>query len=154
MKKLTTIFLITLLSALVSNAQKNTRDTTGDVCIPYPIIKSIQTDLLIGDSAKALLTIASTESSLLKRQVFDQMNAIDNYKVSEANLKVQIKNLTEQVSMYKGSYTTLENNFNILSKKYRKNRVKNTLWDILLIGGGIIVTGEMLHYRNLYIKQM
>ena len=153
MKKLTTIFLITLLSALVSNAQKIT-DTMGDVCIPYPIIKTIQTDLLIGDSAKALLTIASTESSLLKRQVFDQINAIDLYKSSEANLKAQIKNLSEQVSMNKGAYTALENNFNVLSNKYRKNKVKNTLWDVLLIGGAFILTSEMLHYRDLYIKHM
>ena len=151
MKKSTTTILLLLL-AFICNAQKT--DTTRDVCIPYPVIKSIQTDLLIGDSAKALLSVSTTETALLKRQVFDQMNAIDNYKASETNLKAQIKNLTEQVSMYKGAYAPLENNFNALSKKYRKNRVKNTLWDILLIGGGIIVTGEMLHYRNLYIKQM
>jgi len=152
MKKSTTTILLLVL-AFICNAQKNT-DTVGDVCIPYPVIKSIQTDLLIGDSAKALLSVTSTETALLKRQVFDQMNAIDLYKSSETNLKDQIKNLTEQVSMYKGSYGPLENNFNILSKKYRKNQVKNTLWDILLIGGGIIVTAEMLHYRDLYIKKM
>jgi hypothetical protein len=152
MKKSTTTLLLLLL-VFVCNAQKNT-DTVGDVCIPYPVIKSIQTDLLIGDSAKALLSVTSTETALLKRQVFDQMNAIDLYKSSETNLKDQIKNLTEQVSMYKGSYGPLENNFNILSKKYRKNQVKNTLWDIVLIGGVFILTGEMLHYRDLYIKKM
>jgi hypothetical protein len=151
MKKSTTTLLLLLL-VFVCNAQKT--DTVRDVCIPYPVIKSIQTDLLIGDSAKALLSVTSTETALLKRQVFDQMNAIDLYKSSETNLKDQIKNLTEQVSMYKGSYGPLENNFNILSKKYRKNQVKNTLWDILLIGGSIIVTAEMLHYRDLYIKKM
>lgn len=152
MKKLTLIFFSLLLLTLTSNGQ--IKDTTSPVCIPYPIIKSIQTDLLIGDSAKALLSISSTESALLKRQVFDQMNAIDNYKASETNLKAQIKNLSEQVSMHKGSYGALENNFNVLSKKYTKNQVKNTLWDILLIGGAAFITAEMLHYRKLYIKQM
>ena len=152
MKKSTTTILLLLL-AFICNAQKNT-DTVRDVCIPYPVIKSIQTDLLIGDSAKALLSITSTESALLKRQVFDQTNAIDLYKSSENNLKIQIKNLTEQVSMHKGAYGALENNFNVLSKKYRKNRVKNTVWDILLIGGAAVLTAEMLHYRDLYLKKM
>jgi hypothetical protein len=153
MKKSTTLGFLLLL-AFICNAQKNTSDTVRDVCIPYPVIKSIQTDLLIGDSAKALLSVSTTETALLKRQVFDQMNAIDNYKASDANLKAQIKNLTEQVSMHKGSYDALENNFNVLSKKFRKNKVKNTLWDVLLIGGAVILTGEMLHYRDLYLKKM
>ena len=151
MKK-STITILLLVLAFISNAQKT--DTTRDVCIPYPVIKSIQTDLLIGDSAKALLSVSTTETALLKRQVFDQMNAMDLYKASEANLKAQIKNLSEQVSMHKGSYGALENNFNVLSKKYTKNQVKNTLWDILLIGGAAFITAEMLHYRKLYIKQM
>ena len=151
MKKSTTTILLLVL-AFICNAQK--ADTLRDVCIPYPVIKSIQTDLLIGDSAKALLSVTSTESALLKRQVFDQMNAIDLYKSSENNLKIQIKNLNEQVNMHKGSYGTLENNFNVLSKKYTKNQVKNTLWDILLIGGISFITAEMLHYRDLYLKKM
>ena len=151
MKK-STITILLLVLAFISNAQKT--DTTRDVCIPYPVIKSIQTDLLIGDSAKALLSVSTTETALLKRQVFDQMNAMDLYKASEANLKAQIKNLSEQVSMHKGSYGALENNFNVLSKKYTKNQVKNTLWDILLIGGAAFITAEMLHYRKLYIKHM
>ena len=152
MKKSTLIFLSLLLLTLSSNAQ--IKDTTSPVCIPYPVIKSIQTDLLIGDSAKALLSLSTTESILLKRQVFDQKNAIDNYKASDANLKAQIKNLTEQVSMNSGAYRTLENNFNVLSKKYRKNKVKNTFWDVVLIGGAAILTAEMLHYRDLYLKKM
>jgi len=151
MKKSTTTILLLVL-AFICNAQK--ADTLRDVCIPYPVIKSIQTDLLIGDSAKALLSVTSTESALLKRQIFDQMNAIDLYKSSENNLKIQIKNLNEQVNMHKGAYGALENNFNVLSNKYRKNKVKNTLWDIVLIGGAVILTGEMLHYRDLYLKKM
>jgi hypothetical protein len=152
MKKSTLFLFSLLLLTLTSNGQ--IKDTTSPVCIPYPVIKSIQTDLLIGDSAKALLSVSTSETALLKRQVFDQMNAIDNYKASDANLKAQIKNLTEQVSMHGGAYKTLENNFNVLSKKYRKNQVKNTLWDILLIGGAAIITAEMLHYRDLYMKKM
>jgi hypothetical protein len=152
MKKLTLIFLFVLTLNSISNAQ--IKDTISPVCIPYPVIKSIQTDLLIGDSAKALLSVTSTESALLKRQIFDQMNAIDLYKSSEKNLKIQIKNLNEQLNMHKGSYGALENNFNVLSKKYTKNQVKNTLWDILLIGGISFITAEMLHYRKLYIKHM
>lgn len=152
MKK-STITILLLVLAFICNAQKNT-DTVRDVCIPYPVIKSIQTDLLIGDSAKAMLSVSTTETALLKRQVFDQMNAIDNYKASETNLKAQIKNLSEQVSMHKGSYDALQNNFDVLSKKYRKNKVKNTLWDIVLISGAFILTSEMLHYRDLYLKKM
>ena len=152
MKKSTLIFLSLLLLTLSSNAQ--IKDTTSPVCIPYPVIKSIQTDLLIGDSAKAMLSVSSAESMLLRRQIFDQMNAIDLYKSSDANLKTQIKNLNEQANIYKRTNGVLENNFNLLSKKYRKNRVKNTVWDILLIGGAAVLTAEMLHYRKLYIKGM
>jgi hypothetical protein len=151
MKKSTTTILLLVL-AFICNAQKNT-DTVRDVCIPYPVIKSIQTDLLIGDSAKALLSVTSTESALLKRQIFDQMNAIDLYKSSENNLKIQIKNLNEQVNMHKGAYGALENNFNSLSKQYRKKRIKNTIFEIVLVTGVGVLTGQMLHYRDLYIKK-
>jgi hypothetical protein len=146
-KSVMIIFLVLLGLSLFA---QNTNDTMGDICIPYPVIKSIQTDLLIGDSAKAMLSISNTESILLKKQIFDQANAIDNYKASDINLKAQIKNLNEQMIMYKGSYVTLENNFNILSKEHRKTKVKNKVWNIILITGSAVLAGEMLYYRELY----
>jgi len=152
MKKLTTIAL--LLFLLVTVKAQNTQDTVGDVCIPYPVIKSIQTDLLIGDSAKALLTLSSTEISLLKRKTFDQMNMIDNYKASEKTFQQQIDNLKQQVGIHVTMYNTVQKNFDQLSKQYRRTKIKHTVRDMFLVLGIGLVTERALYYRRLYIRTM
>lgn len=152
MKSLTILVLI-LLSAFVSNAQ-NITDTMGDVCIPYPVIKNIQTDLLIGDSAKALLSIVSTESLILKEKIDEQNSIIDKYKTSQNNLNLQIQNLKDQVAIHVNMYDMSERSFDRLSKQYRKTKVRNKFWNIVLITGTAVLAGEMLHYRSLYKKRL
>jgi hypothetical protein len=145
------ILVLLLVLAFSSNAQ-NTVDTMGSVCIPYPVIKSIQTDLLIGDSAKELLSIVSTESLILKEKIDEQNSVIDRYKIAQNNLNLQINNLKDQVNIHVNMYDLSENKFNRLSKEFRKTKIRNKFWNIVLITGTAVLAGEMLYYRSLYIK--
>jgi hypothetical protein len=154
MKKLL-LFLLFVLLVMGINAQvKKNKDTVGDVCVPYPIMKTIQTDLLVGDSAVAVLNITNVEVRELKNKVLFHMNEAENLRLSVSNLKSINDNLTQQASLHEGIVNTLKQDYNVLSKSFKRNKVKNTIWDILLIGGAAILTGELLYYRNLYIKTM
>jgi hypothetical protein len=152
MKKLTEIILLLLISVI--GYGQNKQDTTGDVCIPYPVIKNIQTDLLIGDSAKAMLNVSSSEIALLRRQVFDQMNLIDSHKASEKNFQQQVDNLKQQLGIHVTMYNTVEKNFNKLSKEYKRAKVKHIVTDMFLGLGIALVTERALYYRRLWIRHM
>jgi hypothetical protein len=152
MKKLTEIILLLLISVI--GYGQNKQDTTGDVCIPYPVIKNIQTDLLIGDSAKAMLNVSSSEIALLRRQVFDQMNLIDSHKASEKNFQQQVDNLKQQLGIHVTMYNTVEKNFKKLSKEYKRTKIKHTITDMLLVLGIGLVTERALYYRRLWIREM
>jgi len=154
MKKLL-LFLLFVLLVMGINAQvKKNKDTVGDVCVPYPIMKTIQTDLLVGDSAVAVLNITNVEVRELKNKVLFHMNEAENLRLSVSNLKSINDNLTKQASLHEGIVNTLKQDYNVLSKSFKRKKIKNTIWDILLIGGAAILTGELLYYRNLYIKTM
>ena len=145
------ILVLLLVLAFSSNAQ-NTVDTMGTVCIPYPVIKSIQTDLLIGDSARELLSIVSTESLILKEKIDEQSDIIDKYKTAQNNLNLQLINLKSQVDIHVKLYDLSESRFSRLSNEFRKAKIRNKFWNIVLITGTAVLTGELLYYRSLYIK--
>lgn len=151
MKKLIVI-LVTLIT--FSSKAQNNKDTVGSICVPYPIMKNIQTDLLVGDSAVAVLNVTSLEVKELKNKILFQMNEIDNYKLESDNLKTMNENIKKQMSLNESIVKTLKSDYTVLSKAYKRNKVRNTVVEILGFAAGIFITAEAIHYKNLYIKHM
>ena len=148
------LFFLSAFSFLSLSAQINKSDAVGDVCVPYPVMKSIQTDLLIGDSATAVLNVTNFEVKELKRKIFEQMNQIDNLKSSENNLKAMNDNLKKQIDLNNSIVNSIKSDYNKLNKSYKRNKVKNTILQVVGIGAGIFITAQAIRYRNLYIKHM
>lgn len=145
MKKLTNTILLLLL-VFICNAQKI--DTVGDICIPYPIIKSIQTDLLIGDSAKAMLSLTEFELNLTKQKLSYKDSLILNGKMKEINLIEQIKNEKFQKEYYVSLYNTSEKNYTALEKTFKRYKTKKTFTDILFIGATSVLTGTLIYIKT------
>ena len=152
MKKLVVI-LFSFISFTSLKAQPN-NSTVGDICVPYPVMKGIQTDLLVGDSAKAILGISNLEITQLKNKVLFHMNEADNYKAQADNLKAINENLKKQISLNDAVVNTLKSDYRVLRKAYRINRTRSTVFEILEAAGALLIAYEALRYRNLYIKHM
>ena len=152
MKKLVVI-LFSFISFTSLKAQSN-NSTVGDICVPYPVMKGIQTDLLVGDSAKAILGVSNLEITQLKNKVLFHMNEADNYKAQADNLKSINDNLKKQISLNDAVVNTLKSDYNVLRRAYRINRTRSTVFEILEAAGALLIAYEALRYRSLYIKHM
>ena len=152
MKQLLVFFTFCLLVFNLKAQPKN--NTVGDICFPYPVMKDIQTDLLIGDSAIAVLKITNYEVAELKNKLLLQMQEVETYKGSNNNLKIMNENLEKQVSLNESIVNTLKSDYANLSKIYKRNKIRNTILQIAGVAGGVFLGCEVIRFRNLYIKTM
>lgn len=124
--------LISLLS-VIAIAQPQ-----DQVCMPSEIAKQVAQDLIIGDSAKAVLTVALDELELTKEKMSFKDSLILNARLKEINLKDQVRICEEQNKNYNLLYEDSKKQFAVLAKKHKRLKAKKTFMEILgtaIIGG-------------------
>lgn len=108
--------------------------------MPSDIAKQVASDLIIGDSAKALLSLTMAELDLTKEKLSFKDSLIFTAKLKELNYIEQVRNEQAQKA---GCNTLLENTkkeYATLAKQHKRLKVKKTITDILFTGGLIALT--------------
>lgn len=135
MKKLIIIIGIILFSI---NAQAQ----PDVVCMPADVAKQVARDLVIGDSAKALLNVAMEELNITNDKISYKDSLILNSKLMEINLKTQIGNEQKQKLEVQSLYSNCKNEYTSLAKKERKTRIgsrfKSAFFIPIVIALGIL----------------
>ena len=139
MKKLIVLIGIILFS-INAKAQK-----TDEICMPTEVAKQVAADLVTGDSAKALLSLATEEIELINGKMSYKDSLILNGKLKEINLTEQIKNEKAQKDIYAAKTASVEKQYATLSKKYKAFRSRTIFTNVMFIGA--ILAGAYLHYR-------
>lgn len=129
-------YILTLIISLLSvTAIAQPQD---QVCMPSSIAKQVAQDLIIGDSAKAVLTVALDELELTKEKMSFKDSLILNARLKELNLKDQVRICEEQNKNYNLLYEDSKKQFAVLAKKHKRLKAKKTFMEILgtaIIGG-------------------
>lgn len=113
------------MTKLTAFSQTDT-DTTYVRCLPEPMLRMILNDLVSGDSAKSMLTLAEYEIDLLKDKISIQDSIILNYKIKEDNYnKIISENRTFEI---------LENHIKILDEQIKVQKRKNNIRTVSSLG--------------------
>jgi hypothetical protein len=105
----------------------NAQAQPATVCMPADVAKQVAQDLVIGDSAKALLNVAMEELDITRDKLSYKDSLILNSKLMEINLKTQLGNEQKQKVEIQSLYSNCKSQYAALAKKERKLRIKNKL---------------------------
>lgn len=140
MKQLIILFSVILFS-FSSKAQV---PTDNSVCMPVEVAKQVAADLIVGDSAKAMLALTEKELDLSKEKLEYKDSLILTAKLKEINLMDQVRNERTQKEAYVSLYNDAKNQYANLSKTYKRYRTKKTFTDVLFITGITALTGLLI----------
>jgi hypothetical protein len=112
--------------------------------MPTEIAKQVASDLVRGDSAKAMLALSLDELDLTKQKLNYKDSLIFTGKLKEINLIEQIRNEKMQKQGYVALLDDSKKAYEDLSKKFKRYKVKKTFTDILFTGGLILLTGLLI----------
>jgi len=140
MKQLIILFSVMLFS-FSSKAQVS---TDNSVCMPVEVAKQVAADLIVGDSAKAMLALTEKELDLSKEKLEYKDSLILTAKLKEINLMDQVRNERTQKEAYISLYNDAKNQYANLSKTYKRYRTKKTFTDVLFITGITALTGLLI----------
>lgn len=118
---------------------------TEQVCMPTEIAKQVAQDLVMGDSAKAMLTVTLDELDLTKEKLSFKDSLIFNARLKEINYQDQIRLKQKEVDSYVLLYEDSKKQYAVLAKKYRRYKAKQTF--IKTIGIAIIGGLTYLHFK-------
>jgi transketolase len=138
------IVISVILFGLTADAQKIYSVDTGSICMPTEIAKQVASDLVRGDSAKAMLALSLDELDLTKQKLNYKDSLILTAKLKEINLIEQIRNEQGQKNGYVALLDDSKKQYADLAKKFKRYKVKKTFTDILFTGGLIILTGLLI----------
>lgn len=137
--------LIILLSVILfSFSSKAQVSTDNSVCMPVEVAKQVAADLIVGDSAKAMLALTEKELDLSKEKLEYKDSLILTAKLKEINLMDQVRNERTQKEAYVSLYNDAKNQYANLSKTYKRYRTKKTFTDVLFITGITALTGLLI----------
>ena len=137
------IVIIALFFSITAKAQMHV--DTGSVCMPTAIAKQVASDLVRGDSAKAMLALSLDELDLTKQKLNYKDSLIFTAKLKEINLMEQIRNEQGQKNGYIALLDDSKRQYADLAKKFKRYKVKKTFTDILFTGGLIALTGLLIY---------
>lgn len=126
-------------------AEAQTYHDTGSVCMPIDVAKQVASDLIVGDSAKAMLSLTEIELDLTKQKLSFKDSLILNSKLKEINLIEQLRNEKGQKEGYISLYENTKLQYTDLSKQFKRYKVKKTFTDILFTSGLIVLTGLLIY---------
>ena len=138
MKQLIILFGIILFSINVYS-----QDTSDAICMPTDVAKQIAQDLIVGDSAKAMLALTEEELTITKEKLSFKDSLILTAKLKEINLNDQLRNEKKKGEAYNALYEDSKKQYATLAKEYKKYKVKKKFTDVLL-GAGLIGLVTML----------
>jgi hypothetical protein len=104
----------------------------------------VAADLIVGDSAKAMLALTEKELDLSKEKLEYKDSLILTAKLKEINLMDQVRNERTQKEAYVSLYNDAKNQYANLSKTYKRYRTKKTFTDVLFITGITALTGLLI----------
>lgn len=130
-----TFTLLLTLFVLFSRGQEN-----NQVCMPSDIAKQVASDLIIGDSAKALLSLTMAELDLTKEKLSFKDSLIFTSKLKELNYIEQVRNEQAQKAGCNALLENTKKEYTTLAKQHKRLKVKKTITDILFTGGLIALT--------------
>jgi len=111
--------------------------------MPTDVAKQIAEDLIVGDSAKALLALTEEELTITKEKLSFKDSLILTGKLKEINLNDQLRNEKKKGEAYNALYEDSKKQYATLAKEYRKYKVKKKFTDVLL-GTGLIALVTIL----------
>jgi len=135
MKRLLILCAIIFFS-LASTAQVTDANT---ICMPADVAKQVAEDLVVGDSAKAMLDLALEELDITNEKLNYKDSIILNAKLMEINLKNQVSNEQKQKNDYNTLYTNCKSEYTALAKKNKIIKVKRSVTSTL----GLIAIGVL-----------
>lgn len=129
------LFIILVLTSLTSISQI---PDTSQVCLPSEVAKQVAQDLIIGDSAKAMLTVTLDELELNREKISFKDSLILNARLKEINLRDQIRVCEEKNNNYNLLYEDAKKQYADLAKKHKKLKANKTF---IQIAGTAILGG-------------
>lgn len=138
MKQLIILFGIILFSINVYS-----QDTSEAICMPVDVAKQIAEDLIVGDSAKAMLALTEEELTITKEKLSFKDSLILTGKMKELNLNDQLRNERKKTEAYNALYEDSKKQYATLAKEYKKYKVKKKFTDVLF-GVGIVALVTVL----------
>lgn len=136
MKKIIVLVLI-LISSFAYGQKKDV------VCFPSSVAKQMAKDLIIGDSAKALLSLASEEIITLKEKIEYQDTLLVEADRFRSSVEQLAANEKAQKNNYIGLYTNCNTQFAALSRENKRLKVRSRFINIL--GGAALVSLTTLY---------
>jgi len=118
-----------MMLSLTAFSQTGTDTTIHTKSFPIPVVRLIVKDLLVGDSAKALLKVTENQLILTEKKVVLKDSVIT--KMSEKE-----KNYLEIIDMKDKKYDVIENYSKKIERDLKKEKVKGKFKSI--IGTGVI----------------
>ena len=134
---LTTLICLLSLTAISQD--------TEQVCMPTNIARQVAQDLVMGDSAKAMLTVTIDELDLTKEKLSFKDSLIFNARLKEINFKEQIRTEQQKSETYNALFEDSKKQFAVLSKKFKRYKAKQTF--IKTLGLAIIGGLTYLHFK-------
>ena len=142
------ILIISLFLSITSYAQPGkVAVDTNSVCMPVEVARQVAADLVVGDSAKAMLSLTEVELDLTKQKLSFKDSLILNGKMKEINLLEQVRNEKFQKDYYVSLYQTSEKNYSALEKTFKRYKIKKSFTDILFIGATSVLTGTLIYLK-------
>lgn len=136
----------TILTALICLLSfTSIAQDTEQVCMPTNVARQVAQDLVMGDSAKAMLTVTIDELDLTKEKLSFKDSLIFNARLKEINYQDQIRLKQKEVDSYVLLYEDSKKQYAVLAKKYRRYKVKQTF--IKTLGIAIIGGLTYLHFK-------
>jgi hypothetical protein len=136
--------LIILFSVMLFSFSSYSQTGSDAVCMPVEVAKQVAADLIVGDSAKAMLALTEKELDLSKEKLEYKDSLILTAKLKEINLMDQVRNERTQKEAYVSLYNDAKNQYANLSKTYKRYRTKKTFTDVLFITGITALTGLLI----------
>jgi transketolase len=134
MKQLIILFGIILFSITVYS-----QDTSDAICMPTDVAKQIAEDLIVGDSAKAMLVLTEEELSITKDKLSFKDSIILISKMKEINLNDQLRNEKKKTEAYTALYEDSKKQYATLAKEYKKYKVKKKITNVFYTAGLVVL---------------
>jgi hypothetical protein len=127
------LILITIFTcfSLVGFSQK----PSPSVCIPGEVAKQITEDLIAGDSAYAMLSLAISEVNENMKMITAKDSIISKQQLKESYYLEQIGNDKVAKEALNSLLAECNKDYTTLSKDFKKYKTKKKFTDILLTGG-------------------
>ena len=138
-------YLFISLLLLCSSSFVKAQSDSGMVCMPAATAKKVAQELIIGDSAKSLLSITEIELGFTKQKLGYKDSIILTGRLIELNLINQLKNEQMQKAGYVALLDDNKKEYDQLATNFKKYKVRKTFTDIMFTTGILLLTWLLIY---------